>query len=102
MTPLVTCRKFWLKLDLCVLSPLVTLSLRKSLTYTLASGTDTAVVSTTSSFFSSVVLIPIAMPTMLSVTLAVGAPQLAKYKAIVARITAIEEFAGVTIPCSEL
>ena len=46
--------------------------------------------------------IPIAMPTVLSVTLAVGAQQLAKYRAIVTRITAIEEFAGVTIPCSEL
>ncbi|POV99024.1 hypothetical protein PSTT_14040 [Puccinia striiformis] len=34
--------------------------------------------------------IPIAMPTVLSVTLAVGAQQLAKYKAIVTRITAIE------------
>jgi hypothetical protein len=35
--------------------------------------------------------IPIAMPTVLSVTLAVGAQQLAKHKAIVTRITAIEE-----------
>ncbi|KAJ7032404.1 E1-E2 ATPase-domain-containing protein [Mycena alexandri] len=34
--------------------------------------------------------IPIAMPTVLSVTLAVGAQQLAKHKAIVTRITAIE------------
>jgi len=45
--------------------------------------------------------IPIAMPTVLSVTLAVGATQLAKYKAIVTRITAIEELAGVTILCSD-
>ncbi len=45
--------------------------------------------------------IPIAMPTVLSVTLAVGAQQLAKHKAIVARITAIEELAGVTILCSD-
>ena len=44
--------------------------------------------------------IPIAMPTVLSVTLAVGAQQLAKYKAIVTRITAIEELAAVTILCS--
>ena len=44
--------------------------------------------------------IPIAMPTVLSVTLAVGATQLAKYKAIVTRITVLEELAGVTIPCS--
>jgi len=45
--------------------------------------------------------IPIAMPTVLSVTLAVGAQQLAKYQAIVTRITAIEELAGVTILCSD-
>lgn len=45
--------------------------------------------------------IPIAMPTVLSVTLAVGAQQLAQHKAIVTRITAIEEMAGVTILCSD-
>jgi H+-transporting ATPase len=45
--------------------------------------------------------IPIAMPTVLSVTLAVGAQQLTKYKAIVTRITAIEELAAVTILCSD-
>ncbi|KAJ6536698.1 hypothetical protein DFH09DRAFT_1249792 [Mycena vulgaris] len=45
--------------------------------------------------------IPIAMPTVLSVTLAIGAQQLAKHKAIVTRITAIEELAGVTILCSD-
>jgi len=45
--------------------------------------------------------IPIAMPTVLSVTLAVGATQLAKFKAIVTRITAIEELAAVTILCSD-
>ncbi|KAG1845404.1 E1-E2 ATPase-domain-containing protein, partial [Suillus tomentosus] len=45
--------------------------------------------------------IPIATPTVLSVTLAVGAQQLAKHKAIVTRITAIEEVAGVTILCSD-
>ncbi|KAF8997072.1 plasma membrane H+-transporting ATPase [Cyathus striatus] len=45
--------------------------------------------------------IPIAMPTVLSVTLAVGAKQLHKYKAIVTRMTAIEELAGVTILCSD-
>ena len=45
--------------------------------------------------------IPIAMPTMLSVTLTVSAQQLAKHKAIVTRITTIEELAGVTILCSD-
>ncbi|KEP45310.1 plasma membrane H+-transporting ATPase [Rhizoctonia solani 123E] len=41
------------------------------------------------------------MPTDLSITMAVGAQQLAKYKAIVTRITAIEELAGVTILFSD-
>jgi H+-transporting ATPase len=45
--------------------------------------------------------IPIAMATVLSVTLAVGGQQLAKRTAIVSRITAIEEFAGVTFICSD-
>ncbi|KAJ7273941.1 hypothetical protein C8J57DRAFT_1128045 [Mycena rebaudengoi] len=45
--------------------------------------------------------IPIAMPTVLTVTLAIGAQQLAEHKAIVTRITAIEELAGVTILCSD-
>lgn len=45
--------------------------------------------------------IPIAMPTVLSVTLAIGAEQLAKKKAIVTRITAIEELAGMSILCSD-
>ena len=45
-----------------------------------------------------------AMPLVLSVTLTVGATQLAKYnfyKAIVTRITAIEVLAGGTILCSD-
>ncbi|KAF9363925.1 plasma membrane H+-ATPase [Mortierella sp. NVP85] len=45
--------------------------------------------------------IPIAMPTVLSVTLAIGARQLAEHKAIVTRMSAIEELAGVTILCSD-
>jgi H+-transporting ATPase len=45
--------------------------------------------------------IPIAMPTVFSVTLAIGAQQLAKHKVIVTRFTAIEELAGVTILCSD-
>ncbi|KAI8450347.1 H+-transporting ATPase [Phakopsora pachyrhizi] len=45
--------------------------------------------------------IPIAMPTVISVTLAIGAQQLAKYKVIVTRLSAIEELAGVTILCSD-
>ncbi|CAF0765491.1 unnamed protein product [Adineta steineri] len=45
--------------------------------------------------------IPIAMPTVLSVTLAIGAKQLSEHKAIVTHITAIEELAAVTILCSD-
>ena len=41
------------------------------------------------------------MPVVLSVTLAVGAQYLAKSGAIVTRITAIEELAGMTILCSD-
>jgi H+-transporting ATPase len=40
-------------------------------------------------------------PTVLSVTLAIGAKELSKRKAIVTRITAIEELAAVTILCSD-
>ena len=41
------------------------------------------------------------MPVVLSVTLAVGAGELAKKKAIVTRMTAIEELAGMTMLCSD-
>jgi H+-transporting ATPase len=45
--------------------------------------------------------IPVAMPTVLSVTMAVGARLLAKRKAIVTRLAAIEELAGVDVLCSD-
>jgi len=45
--------------------------------------------------------IPIAMPTVLSVTMAIGASQLAKKDAIVKRLTAVEEMAGMNILCSD-
>ena len=41
------------------------------------------------------------MPTVLSVTMAVGARLLAKKEAIVTRLAAIEELAGVDILCSD-
>lgn len=44
--------------------------------------------------------VPIAMPTVLSVTLAIGASQLSKRKAIVSRLSAVEELAGMDILCS--
>ena len=45
--------------------------------------------------------IPIAMPTVLSVTLALGAYKLAREGAIVARMSAVEEMAGMDILCSD-
>lgn len=45
--------------------------------------------------------IPVAMPAVLTVTMAVGARVLAKKEAIVSRLTAIEELAGMDILCSD-
>jgi H+-transporting ATPase len=45
--------------------------------------------------------IPVAMPTVITVTNSLGAQQLAKKKAIVSRLEAIEELAGVDILCSD-
>ena len=49
----------------------------------------------------TVAAIPVAMPTVLSVTMAVGARLLARKKAIVSRLVAIEELAGVDILCTD-
>jgi H+-transporting ATPase len=49
----------------------------------------------------TVAAIPVAMPTVLSVTMAVGARKLAKKQAIVSRLVAIEELAGVDVLCSD-
>ena len=49
----------------------------------------------------TVASIPVAMPTVLSVTMAVGARLLAKKQAIVSRLVAIEELAGVDILCAD-
>ena len=45
--------------------------------------------------------IPVAMPAVLTVTMAVGARVLAKKEAIVSRLAAIEELAGMDILCSD-
>eukprot|EP00850_Spirogloea_muscicola_P012656 SM000082S22898 [mRNA] locus=s82:426678:433492:- [translate_table: standard] len=45
--------------------------------------------------------IPIAMPTVLSVTMAIGSHKLSQQGAITKRITAIEELAGMDILCSD-
>ncbi len=49
----------------------------------------------------TVAAIPVAMPTVLSVTMAVGARLLAKKEAIVTRLAAIEELAGVDVLCAD-
>ncbi len=49
----------------------------------------------------TVAAIPVAMPTVLSVTMAVGARLLARKKAIVTRLVAIEELAGVDVLCAD-
>ncbi|EEW52728.1 plasma-membrane proton-efflux P-type ATPase [Limosilactobacillus antri] len=45
--------------------------------------------------------IPVAMPTVFSVTLALGAVNLSKQKAIVSKLSSIEEMAGIDILCSD-
>ncbi|CAK9317399.1 unnamed protein product [Citrullus colocynthis] len=45
--------------------------------------------------------IPIAMPTVLSVTMAIGSHRLSKQGAITKRMTAIEEMAGMDVLCSD-
>jgi len=49
----------------------------------------------------TVAAIPVALPAVLSVTMAVGASVLARMKAIVSRLAAIEEMAGMDILCSD-
>lgn len=49
----------------------------------------------------TVAAIPVALPAVLSVTMAVGAMNLARHHAIVSKLTAIEELAGVDIFCTD-
>ena len=49
----------------------------------------------------AVASIPVALPAVLSVTMAVGAERLARLKAIVSRLVAIEEMAGMDILCTD-
>jgi len=49
----------------------------------------------------TVASIPVAMPAVLSVTMAVGAMALSKMKAIVSRLDSIEEMAGMDVLCSD-
>ncbi|ARH00724.1 plasma-membrane proton-efflux P-type ATPase [Tatlockia micdadei] len=49
----------------------------------------------------TIAAIPVALPAVLTVTMAVGALQLAKMKAIVSRLSSIEEMAGIDVLCSD-
>ena len=49
----------------------------------------------------TVAAIPVALPAVLSVTMAVGAATLARRKAIVSKLAAIEEMAGMDVLCSD-
>lgn len=49
----------------------------------------------------AVASIPVALPAVLSVTMAVGARKLSKMKAIVSRLESVEEMAGMNILCSD-
>ncbi len=49
----------------------------------------------------TVAAIPVALPAVMSVTMAVGASTLARLQAIVSRLVAIEELAGMDILCSD-
>jgi H+-transporting ATPase len=49
----------------------------------------------------TVASIPVALPAVLSVTMAVGAVKLAKRQAIVSRLVSIEEMAGMDVLCSD-
>lgn len=49
----------------------------------------------------TVAAVPVALPTVLSVTMAVGARILARHQAIVSRLASIEELAGMDVLCSD-
>jgi H+-transporting ATPase len=49
----------------------------------------------------TIAAIPVAMPTVLSVTMAVGARLLAKKQVVVTRLASIEELAGIDVLCSD-
>ncbi len=49
----------------------------------------------------TVAAIPVAMPTVLSVTMAVGARTLARKKTVVSRLASIEELAGMDVLCAD-
>ncbi len=53
------------------------------------------------SLILTIAAIPVALPVVLTVTMAIGALELSKKKAIVSRLPSIEELAGVDVLCSD-
>ena len=49
----------------------------------------------------TVAAIPVALPAVLSVTMAIGAERIARLKAVVSRLVAIEELAGIDVLCAD-
>lgn len=49
----------------------------------------------------TIAAVPVAMPAVLSVTMAVGSRKLAEQKAIVTRLSALEELAGIDVLCAD-
>lgn len=62
---------------------------------------DPAVETVQFALILTIASIPVALPAVLSVTMAIGAERLAKFKAIVSRLVAIEEMAGMDMLCSD-
>ncbi len=62
---------------------------------------DPAVTTLQFALVLTIAAIPVAMPTVLSVTMAVGARLLAAQQAVVSRLVAIEELAGVDVLCAD-
>jgi H+-transporting ATPase len=62
---------------------------------------DSLLTTTRFALVLTVAAIPVAMPTVLSVTMAVGARLLSLKQAIVTRLAAVEELAGIDILCSD-
>ncbi len=62
---------------------------------------DSIIETTTFVLVLVVAAIPVALPAVLSVTMAIGALALAKKEAIVSKLSSIEEMAGVDILCSD-
>jgi H+-transporting ATPase len=79
-------------LAICLVTVIVALSLFRG---------DPLVTTLQFALVLTVAAIPVAMPTVLSVTMAVGARLLAGREAIVTRLASIEELAGVDVLCSD-